>query len=945
MNRLLFALLAGLLLGGCDYFIGPQQRVERAQAAIDAGDYPAAVVELKNALQKDSQLATARLLLAEAALWLGNPVGAQRELELVKGPVDAARQADVRARIDLALGRHQQVLDALASTQTALAPAKRALYMGAALQALRRPAEAREQFQAALADDADLVAAQIGVIESDAALGDRHGALDAIARLTTRYPQSAAVWYSYGVQAAGGSDLQTAKTALSKAKELAPRQLEVMKQIGLLAQLAEVQLLLRDLDGARASSKTLDQLAAGTPVAMLISSRVAMADNNYGAAVTTLRRVVDSAPGLTQARFLLGVALVAQGNLQQASVELNSVVDQAPSNIEARQLLAKVRMQLEDPDGALQVLVPALESDAADVRVNSLADTARSKLGAAQSIAVLEQMLAQEPANSGLQVQLATAYVQAGLPDKAATLLRKDQNSSADIRRVALLLHSITASEGATAARAEVDRLIAAHPTDPLLTSLAAAFYARSGDIDAGRTLVKRGLERRVEPTSLLFTLAQIEWGAGNAGAARDALQRLLDAQPKHIAARMALAEIALAQRDTAGATRQLEMVRADHPTSIEARLQLARIALAESDTKRADALFAEILGMGAERADVRNAIGALYLGSGRYDQALEHFRAGTTIDSSNPLLWLNLGRTQLALGQKDTARASLERALKERPLWLLAEGTLAFMDIQEGKLQAAMERVAALKKSYPKDAAVRALEGELYAVTGRYSEAAGAYEDAYAARPSASLAAKVYQARLAGRLTEPEKLLKKWLDLQPADVGSRLLLAEAQVRAGARKDAVAQYQIILKARPQDVPALNNLAWLYYELRDPRAVDLARQAAELAPQSIAVNDTLGWLLLERGDLQEGLRLLKLASMQPQAGAEIQYHYAVALARTGAKDEARQRLERLLQQDTAFAGREAAQQLFSQLNSDRTVAPESAAPRAATPRESLDSSAK
>jgi predicted Zn-dependent protease len=246
-------------------------------------------------------------------------------------------------------------------------------------------------------------------------------------------------------------------------------------------------------------------------------------------------------------------------------------------------------------------------------------------------------------------------------------------------------------------------------------------------------------------------------------------------------------------------------------------------------------------------------------------------------------------------------------------------------MDMREGKLDAAMERVAALKKSHPGEVAVHALEGELYAVSGRYSEAASAYEQAFATRPSASLAAKAYQVRLAGKLAEPEKPLAKWVESQPADIGSRLLLAEALVRSGAHQDAVTQYQVILKARPQDVAALNNLAWLYHELGDARAVELARRAAELAPESVAVTDTLGWILLERGALEEGLNLLKLASSQPQATAEIQYHYAVALARTGSKDEARRRLEGLLQQERAFAGRAAAQQLFTQLSAGGTAA--------------------
>ena len=49
---------------------------------------------------------------------------------------------------------------------------------------------------------------------------------------------------------------------------------------------------------------------------------------------------------------------------------------------------------------------------------------------------------------------------------------------------------------------------------------------------------------------------------------------------------------------------------------------------------------------------------------------------------------------------------------------------------------------------------------------------------------------------------------------------------------------------------PQDVVALNNLAWLYHQRGDARALDWRVQAVKLAPQSSAVADTLGWILVE-----------------------------------------------------------------------------------------------
>ena len=56
-----------------------------------AGNQGAAVVELKNALQKEPDSTEARLLLAEAALWLGDARGAERELGTAEDPPDARR--------------------------------------------------------------------------------------------------------------------------------------------------------------------------------------------------------------------------------------------------------------------------------------------------------------------------------------------------------------------------------------------------------------------------------------------------------------------------------------------------------------------------------------------------------------------------------------------------------------------------------------------------------------------------------------------------------------------------------------------------------------------------------------------------------------------------------------------------------------------------------------
>ena len=908
-----------LALSGCDFLVSPQQRYERAQSHVEQGDYRAALVELKNALKKQPDLHEARALLAEVALWLGDPSSAEAELNRLPETSDPTAQADLRLRIDLASGRPQAVLDKSDSGSVpGVAPAKLSLYRGAALDALGRTADAQQEYRAAVQSDPSLLDARVGVIETTAALGDSAAALQAATKLAEQHPQSAIVWYSQGSLLARTGKTGEARASLLKARDLAGKQLEVSRQAALLSTLIELQLAERDIEGARSNLEAMKRIVGGSSLASLTTARVSMASNDYIAAAGELRRLVNSAPQFTAARYLLGVALAAQGNLEQASQELSRVVEQVPQNLEARQLLAQVRMRLHDPDGALRVLVPAIQANADDSRLTALFDEARNRAGAdAGTIETLEEALRKAPDNANLQLQLANLYLRAGAPDRAIALLGRNRPSGpVDPRRESVLLQAVARSQGQAAARAYMDSLLA-RDSSPGIVSLVAGFHAREGDYDRSRALLNAALAKDPKQLDLLFTLARVEWSARKLDAARSALQRVIEADPANNPAQMMLVEMDIAQGAEQAAVARLEDMRKADPEAIEPTLLLARLALRQNQAKRADELIAAALQGAPKRPEVLNTAGLLYLESGRFDQAAALFRDGVNSNGANPMLWLNLGRAQLGLNQKGPARESLEKALSLQPNWLPAVGALAFLEVQEGREAAALERVEGLKRAQPKDPAVLALEGEVYSVLRRHEDAAKSFDAAAAMRPSGELAVKSYQARLAGKLPDAIAPLERWARGNPDNAGFNTILADAYIKIGERHKAVQLYRQILEHQPKNVPALNNLAWLYYELHDERALTTARQAYALAPQSAAIMDTLGWILVERGFLTEGLTLLERAATS-KAAPEIRYHYAAALARSGAKERARELLSALLGNETTFASREAAQRLLGEL---------------------------
>jgi Tfp pilus assembly protein PilF len=74
------SLALAMLLAACGDS-DPQKMLESARQYLDKNDNPAAIIQLKNALQEAPDLAEARFLLGKALLLNGDPAGAETELQ------------------------------------------------------------------------------------------------------------------------------------------------------------------------------------------------------------------------------------------------------------------------------------------------------------------------------------------------------------------------------------------------------------------------------------------------------------------------------------------------------------------------------------------------------------------------------------------------------------------------------------------------------------------------------------------------------------------------------------------------------------------------------------------------------------------------------------------------------------------------------------------------
>jgi len=202
-----------------------------------------------------------------------------------------------------------------------------------------------------------------------------------------------------------------------------------------------------------------------------------------------------------------------------------------------------------------------------------------------------------------------------------------------------------------------------------------------------------------------------------------------------------------------------------------------------------------------------------------------------------------------------------------------------------------------------PDDTALRIVLGRIANNLGDHEEALGQFLAASRREPGderiqASLG-ETYM-RL-GRNELAEECLRNAIRLNPRYPASHIMLGNLHMAADRRSQAIESFEIAIGLAPDNVVALNNLAFLLMEggIELDRALSLAQRAMAIAPNNPGVADTLGWLYLRKQLPTEALPLFRrLVTLAPKR-ARWRYSLARALFEAGAADAARVEIEAAL----------------------------------------------
>jgi putative PEP-CTERM system TPR-repeat lipoprotein len=866
-----------------------------AQTALKKGDLKSAQIDLRNAVRSDPQNAEAHYLLGRVSFELGDAVAAEREAEAARErSYDPHQTVPLLTQSLLAQSKYQKLLDDLKPDgKDATIDADIMVSRGYALIGLGKPDDAQKAFADAQRTAPNAVQPLLADAHLAMERGDLNGAAAKIDKAIAVQPKSV--------------DALLAKAQLLRTRNDGPGSMAVLNDLiasrpdVMQARLerASLALAMGKTDLAKADLDAVLKSTPGSVQAIFLAAVMEAQAGHFAVADKDLERISGFIPSLQRGFYLQAVVKEQLGQYEQAEDSARKYLDRYPGDLAGYKVLARIEFARKRPDEVIDTLT-------------KVTGTGGGKQ-AAQADAETYDLLGRAYAATNRDQDAVTAF------QKAQTMAPNDVGLQTRLASARMGMGDVDAAMG------DLEHTLQLEPKDPAVGE--ALFFAAlaSGDMDKaadalakvkaaqGDTAVSGNLEG-------LLQLARTELPQALA-----TFSALTAKYPDFAPAKVNLARVSAMLGDQPKAEALLADVLAKTPTSEPAltmavfyKMQNGRLAEAMDFVQKAHAAAPAALGITAN-------LGELYIRAGQPQKALDLAAAekppasnSVEIDSLKAAAYLALGQKKAArdayadllkqdanvlvarrelvallieAGDFESARATLTAGIAVTPRNYQLYQDLTMIDLKASGVEAALATADRLMGQDRDFADLRALKGDVYMAANRPADAVDAYQKEFKANPTSLLATRLAGAEMrAGRTDDATNVLIEWVNQHSDDFGVLQQLSEILLAGQKYSDAVRYLEQLLKQKPYDAIALNNLAWTYQQLGDQRALPTARRAYVLLPNAQTA-DTLGWIMVTTGDAANGVALLRQADLEASNDPRVAYHYAVALKEAGDKNEA------------------------------------------------------
>jgi len=881
------------------------------------GDINAAIIQLKNSLQKDPNNTDSRRLLGEVYLRIGNAPAAEKEFKAALRRTTGADKGLMIAiaRAYLLQGKYDEVLKELSDDTSAANIRSRVLLArGQAYLGLGKLDEASAVFTEAEKLAPKHVGAKVAIAQvliNRGKLQQAEEKVDEALALERNFSEARVL---KGEIRRLNGETEVAVAAFNEV--LKANQFNLSARLGRAASLITLG---KDAD-AEADLQVVFGRVPRHPLASHLLALVRFRAKDYTGAMEVLQRTGEALDDHLPSLFLKGAASYATNQFEQAEKALMRYLSEAPDNARVRTLLGATLLRNNQPERAIELLRPLVGSKNESPQVLSLMGSAHMRLGKyIESSDYFERAARLAPNTAAIQTQLAVSHLAQGSTDKAVGNLEAAMEIDPGARQASILLTLMRLREGKfDEALKAAEGLAKRMPDNPLPKNLLGAAYLGKNQVGEARANFNAALKLNPLFHPARMNLARLDMRENKVEAARANFEKIVAEQKDHTGAMIALAEIAVQENRPDDAVAWLRKADAANPKDITAAGRLIGFYQAQRQPGKALIVARELDIRFPTNPRVIEMLGRVQLAAGESANAVTSFRRLVDLDPKLPQAHLLLAGALSAARDTDGARRAIRDAIAADVNHVPAYMALGRLELRSGNEPEALKVAEQLSARLPDLAAGDTLTGDIYMGVKKFDRALAAYQKAVAKDDGPAAVLRRYGARTkldqtAAGLAE----LQAWVDRKD-DRQVRHVLATSYISAGRNDDAIREVRRLLKDEPDNPIVLNNLAWLLDQKGDPSALETAERALKLAPNAAAIQDTAGWIFANRGQTERGAALLKQAYESAPNLGDIGYHYAAALKKLGRADEARQILRKLLAAKVQFSEAANAQKLLDEI---------------------------
>jgi tetratricopeptide (TPR) repeat protein len=668
-------------------------------------------------------------------------------------------------------------------------------------------------------------------------------------------------------------------------------------------------------------------------------------------------RAADLMPKSREAQMKAGASLLLVGRFEEAKARAEKVLEVNPKDADAVLLRAQAFAGLKQFDAAIKEIEDAITLDPTEPRRRAALGTVYLSHGdAKRAEESYRQALELKPNDAHVLLALGTFYWSNGRLADAEQGLKQAHTAAPDDVSVNRALATFYASHGQGALAEPFMKKLAAITTEPRVRLALADYYVL---LDRPKEALQylEPLRNDAEFSGEARTrMATIDYAAGRRKEAFAAIDEILTKDARNVRARLLKARLLVDSSRGDDAMAEVMKCLEINRDSVEAQYFYGVMLEARGDRERARHAFNAVLGLNPHAVQAQTRLAEMNLADGALDLAVQYASQALKGDPASDQARITL--TRALIGRRDLASAKPEVALlikrypKSATVQVLA-GLLAAQQGNRADARAAFERALELNPKSPEAyAGLLALDAASHRIGESHARLERTIAQAPSDAPLLLVAARGYG--MDKQWSKSEALLKRVLTLDPDNLTAYTMLGSLYIEQGKLPEAQQEFEHMAQRRPNSLSAAvmvgtllhiqnkieetkvwyeraleidpnavvpaNNLAWLYSD--SPADIDkglqLAKSAAQRAPENAEVVDTLGWVHYKKGQYTLAIVPLKRCIELDPSNPVYLYHLGMAYARAGQKNEARLVLERALKLRADFDGADEARRALSAL---------------------------